>query len=136
MKTQKKSKPHVNVGVIGHFHARDDLFVSAILACIGHSERGDVILVVPEDTTDEQLKGMIKECVNLHSLVVTPISSPPDTATIKASLAGILESIQKLPAPVPAYQGTPWPPLKKRVPLKYLPGHKHRVSIHSSRARR
>ncbi|HTK33056.1 MAG TPA: hypothetical protein VL335_00710 [Candidatus Paceibacterota bacterium] len=136
MKIQNKGKPHVNVGVIGHFHTSDHLFVSAILACIGHSKRGDVILVVPEDTTNEQLKELIRDCAHLHSLVVTPISTPPEMGSIKESLAGILESMQRPPAPVPAHQGTPWPPLKKRMPYEFHPGHKHRVGIHLIRSHR
>lgn len=133
----------MNVAVVGHFYNQDRLFVSALLSCIEHSQRGDVILVIPKETTDTELKALLKECIALES-IVTNASSLSDahvpalsnTDSIRASLENVLKSFHKAPVPVPEYVGTPWPPLKKRVPMKFHPGHKHQVGIHLIRPRR
>lgn len=136
MKIQNKGKPHVNVGRIGHVSVARLGFEATIRDLMMQSKPGDVILICPANMPDDQLQKIIREHVFDSSPVsiLTPLQEIVVSA--EAEVQRVLDSFLKPPAPVPPYQGTPWPPLKKRMPYEFHPGHKHRVGIHLIRSHR
>ncbi len=132
MTTKNNLKPHVNVGRISH--PRASLFIGLLTAGIVTFRREPYLREVSL-TCLEDLHLSGKPPGQYVEQLVLIIPDPVDERQLTSIMEAL--SVKLFPSSSPSASGESWPPpLKKRVPLKYLPGHKHRVAIHSSRARR